>query len=146
MMEQLVVKVPSGTVRIKNGFCPNGHSLINAEKLVDGKPSLALTIRIGARKGMLYHSSYYGRFEYESEIPLKAGDMLKMLCPHCGISLTADDLCGICHVPMFEIQLPGGGQVQACRKVGCHNHTLMIVDLDAQLGRLYDDDENRIKM
>jgi hypothetical protein len=41
---------------------------------------------------------------------------------------------------MFSIKLAAGGEVAACPKVGCHNHQLVIVDLDAQLGRLYDDE------
>jgi hypothetical protein len=46
---------------------------------------------------------------------------------------------------MFAVHLPDGGQVEACPKIGCHNHSLKIVDLDEQLERMYVD-ETKVQM
>lgn len=52
--------------------------------------------------------------------------------------------CSVCKIPMFSIRLPDGGEVAACPKIGCHNHQLVIVDQNAQLGRMYDDETKPI--
>jgi len=137
MTDTAEVKKFQGSIRVVSGQCPNGHSLMTSEKQFDGENAIALKIRLAGQEGMIYLNPFYGRFSYESEVELPNGAIPEMLCPECNVSLTVDVMCRLCNIPMFAVQLPDGGQVEACPKVGCHNHSLKIVDLDTQLGRMY---------
>ncbi|RME24867.1 MAG: hypothetical protein D6806_08920 [Deltaproteobacteria bacterium] len=139
-MEQIIVRVPSGKVRVKEGKCPNGCSLMNTDKLMSGKPAVTLLLRLKGQSGLIHLNPYYGVFEYESDIPLEKGDVVDMFCPHCGTSLMTEQECQMCHAPMFVIHLPKGGEVRVCPRVGCQNHQLTIVDLEAQFAELYEDE------
>ena len=72
---------------------------------------------------------------------MKDGDIVEVSCPQCGVSLSnPSSLCSLCQSPMFVIRLGEGGEVQACPKMGCHNHKLAVVDVGTELERLYDED------
>ena len=144
-MEKVILKVPPGTIRIREGYCPNGCSLVNPKKKIAGKPAITTEIRVRGSTGTIDFNPYYGVFEYESTVEFQSGDVVDLYCPHCRASLTVEELCGMCHVPMFAIHLADGGEVRACPKVGCRNHHLTIVDLDAQFADYYDE-ERRPKM
>jgi len=144
-MEELKVRLPSGALRVKDACCPNGHSTLSATHTMEGKPAIALKVRFAGKTGTLYLNSYYGKFDYECDLPLKQGDVVELLCPTCNVSLMVEDDCAACGISMFALNLPGGGQVTACPKVGCREHRLTIVDLDAQLAQFYDD-ETRFQM
>jgi hypothetical protein len=118
---------------------------MSEKKRFDGEKSVGLQVAYGGSKGMIYLNPFYGRFEYECEIPVKKGDVLEVFCPHCGVSLAVDTICQLCNIPMIAIHLADGGQVEVCPTIGCHNHALTIVDLDAQLARMYVD-ETKVKM
>ncbi len=139
------IKEVAKNIRVKNGMCPNGHSLMSEDKLFDGEAAIAVHVKLGGRSGKIFLNPFFGRFDYESEVPLKAGDVVDLSCPECEVSLSVDTICKLCDIPMFAIQLPDGGQVEACPKVGCHKHSLKIVDLDAQLARMYVD-ETKVQM
>jgi hypothetical protein len=145
MMEEVRIKVPSGRILIREARCPTGCSLLDPDKKMSGKPALTAQVRLRGATGLIHFNPYYGVFEYISELPLQPGDIIEVQCPHCNASLTAEEVCGMCNVPMFAIQLAGGGEVRACPKVGCHNHELTIVDLDAQFAEFYNE-ERRPKM
>ncbi|MBN2496748.1 MAG: hypothetical protein JXR96_19310 [Deltaproteobacteria bacterium] len=144
-MEEVRIKLPPGTILIKKAACPKGCSLINPDKILSGKPAISALVRVRGVSGLIHFNPYYGIFEYECEIDLRAGDIVGVYCPRCGVSLTTQEQCGICRVPMFAIHLPDGGEVRACPTVGCHNHQLTIVDLDAQFAEYYNE-ERRPKM
>jgi len=144
-MEEIVVKVPPGKVRIKEAFCPRGCSLIDPRVKMSGQPAITARLRLLGESGLIHLNPYYGVFEYRSEIPLENGDVVDLFCPHCGTPLTVEQQCGMCHAHMFALQLPGGGEVRACPRIGCHNHQLTIVDLDAQFAEYYEE-ETRPKM
>ena len=133
-------------LRVAEGRCPSGHSLMSAERLFDGQLAIALTVRNRGRMGTIFLNPFYGRFEFECDIPLERGEIVELFCPECETALKVSDPCRMCNIPMFAIHLPDGGQVEACPKVGCHNHSLKIVDLDAQLERMYVDEETRFQM
>jgi hypothetical protein len=132
-------------LRVGGGQCTNGHSLMTSSKQFEGENAIKLTLRLAGREGMIYLNPYFGKFEHECNLELKKGDVVELLCPECGVSLSVDTMCNLCNIPMFAVQLPDGGQVEACPKVGCHNHSLKIVDLDAQLDRMYVD-ETKVQM
>ncbi len=144
-MEEITIRVPPGKFRIKDGCCPNGCSLMNKKKLLSGKPAITAEVRLRGEVALIHFNPYYGVFEYETDVDLHPGDVVDLYCPHCKASLTVPELCGMCRVHMFAIQLPDGGEVRACPLVGCRNHRLTIVDLDAQFAEFYDE-ERRPKM
>jgi hypothetical protein len=137
MMGETVLKQIAASLAVKEGRCPNGHSLMSSAKLFDGQKAIWATVRVGGREGEIFFNPFYGRFEYTCSFELKPSDVVSVSCPECGVSLTVDTMCRMCDIPMFAIHLPDGGQVEACPKVGCRNHSLKIVDLDAQLARMY---------
>ncbi len=145
MMDQIIVKVPSGSVRIKDARCPKGCRLNNPNILMSDKPVVTVSARLRGITEPLHFNSYFGLFEYETKLEVYAGDILDLSCPHCAASLAVEELCVFCRVPMFALQLPDGGEVRACPLVGCRNHRLTIVDLDAQLAEYYNE-ERRPKM
>ena len=144
-MEEVRVKVPPGRLLIREACCPKGCSLVNPDKRLSGQPAISAQIRLRGQTGMIHFNPFYGVYEYESEIPLVDGDIVEVHCPHCDVSLTGDEVCGMCNVPMFTLHLADGGEIRACPKVGCRNHSLTIVDLDAQFAEYYND-ELRPKM
>ena len=134
-----------GKIRVKRGACPNGHSLMTDQKLFDGEQAVKVKAIASGHSGMLYLNPFYGKFEYESEIPLNEGEIIEIFCPECDVSLAIEEMCRLCDIEMFAVHLPDGGQVEACPKIGCHNHSLKIVDLDEQLARMYVD-ETKVQM
>jgi hypothetical protein len=144
-MEEVKVKIPAGRICIHDGRCPNGCSLMNRSKLFSGKPAITVAARLRGKVGLIHFNPLYGVFEYQCDLSLKKHDVVDVFCPHCNVSLAVETHCGMCRVPMFAIQLPNGGEVRACPTVGCRNHELTIVDLDAQIAQLYSE-ERRPKM
>jgi hypothetical protein len=144
-MEEIIIKVPEGKVLVSDARCPKGHSLMNPKKLMSGKPAVTCENRLRGKTGLIHFNPYYGIFEYESEIILKPGDIVDLSCPECGVRLMVEELCPVCRVNLFALHLQNGGEVRACPMVGCHNHKLILVDLDAQFAAYYND-ERRPKM
>lgn len=145
MAEQKTGAKFKGKIRVKNGSCPNGHSLMSDERRFGGELAIKVKAIAGGHSGMLYLNPFYGQFEYECEIPLNHGEIIEIFCPECDVSLAIDEQCRLCNIDMFAVHLPDGGQVEACPKIGCHNHSLKIVDLDEQLERMYVD-ETKVQM
>jgi hypothetical protein len=144
-MEEIVIKVAPGQVRVKGGRCPNGCDLMDETVPLSGVPSIRVDVHVGGRRAPLNLNALYGVFEYRCALSLESGQIVEVFCPKCEASLIdPESLCSMCKIPMFSIRLPDGGQVAACPKVGCHNHKLVIVDLDAQLGQLYDREKKLI--
>lgn len=141
-----MVKKLTGNIRVAEGKCPNGHALMNDERLFDGQRAISVRVRNRGREGTIHLNPFYGRFEFDCDIPLERGDIVELFCPECEAALKVEEICRMCNIPMFAIHLPDGGQVEACPKVGCHNHALKIVDLDAQLERMYVDEETKVQM
>jgi hypothetical protein len=135
----------TGRIRVGAGRCPKGHSLMSEEVLFNGEKAVALEVRLAGKSGMIYLNPFYGIFEFRSGLDLSKGDVVELFCPECETSLTIDEMCKLCNIPMTAIHLPDGGQVEICPKVGCHNHALKIVDLDEQLQRMYVE-ETKIQM
>jgi hypothetical protein len=140
MMEEIILKVPEGKALVHDAKCPNGCLLMNPMVLMSGKPAITCENRMRGKAGLIHFNPYYGNYEYESELPLKKGDVVNLMCPHCGASLTVEEVCKFCNISMFAVHLAGGGEVRACPKVGCHNHKLILVDLDAQFAQYYNEE------
>lgn len=136
-MEEIIVRVPAGQLLIADGLCPKGCSLMNQDKLLSERPAITCEVRLRGQSGLIHLNPFYGIFDYQSELILRSGDVVELVCPHCGASLMTREPCPICKAHLFSIQLPQGGEIQACPMVGCHNHKLILVDLDALFVRYY---------
>ncbi|MCK9462127.1 MAG: hypothetical protein M0R80_21075 [Proteobacteria bacterium] len=137
MGDNPLLKKITASLAVKEGRCPNGHSLMTETIRFDGQKAVMAVVRVRGRTGEICLNPFYGRFEYKCDLDLKEGDVVELSCPECEASLTIETICRLCNIPMFAVHLPDGGQVEACPKVGCHNHSLKIIDLDAQLERMY---------
>jgi predicted RNA-binding Zn-ribbon protein involved in translation (DUF1610 family) len=145
MGDNSLLKKLTASLAVREGKCPNGHSLMTETVRFGGQPAISATVRVRGREGTIFLNPFYGRFEYRCDLELTEGDVVALSCPECGAPLTIDTTCRLCNIPMFAVHLPDGGQVEACPKVGCHNHSLKIIDLDAQLERMYVD-ETKVQM
>jgi NADH-quinone oxidoreductase subunit E len=105
--------------------CPNcNHSLMDANHLINGKPSIRVTISAGDRHGWLRLSSLYGSYSVESEFPIPEDEVLHFFCPHCHAELMTSASCPVCEAPMVPMIVKGGGLVQICSRRGCKGHML----------------------
>jgi len=145
MMEEVRVRVPPGRLLIRDARCPKGCSLLNPEKKMSGQLAISAQIHLRGQTGLIHFNPFYGVYEVDSDVLLHEGDIVEVHCPHCDVSLAGEEQCGMCNVPMFTLHLADGGEIRACPKVGCRNHSLTIVDLDAQFAEYYND-ELRPKM
>ncbi len=101
------------------------HSLMDVEHLVDGVPSIRLTVAFGQEHCALRLSSLYGSYTIEAEgneIPM--GTVANFFCPHCHAELIGAWNCTVCDAPMVPMIVRGGGIVQICSRRGCKSHML----------------------
>ncbi|OPX23885.1 MAG: hypothetical protein B1H03_00215 [Planctomycetales bacterium 4484_113] len=107
--------------------CPHcNHSLMDERHLVDGRPSIRVTISFGKKHGWLCLSSLYGSYNVESEYPIPDNIVAHFFCPHCHGELLGTTDCPECGAPMVRMMIRGGGMVQICSRRGCKGHILDI--------------------
>ncbi|NHK31446.1 MAG: hypothetical protein FK730_08850 [Asgard group archaeon] len=112
-------------------WCPIcSKSLMNKEKLVDGKPSVELEISDNGNKGTIWLSSYYGSYNVDSDIEIVQDQEYKFSCPHCKNQITSDIKCEDCSSKMVPLNIEGVGIVKICSKSGCKHHTIEVEDLE----------------
>jgi NADH:ubiquinone oxidoreductase subunit E len=105
--------------------CPHcNHSLMDGTRLVDGVPSIRVTVSFGNEHGWLALSALYGSYTIElgNEIPM--GTVANFFCPHCHAELIGAWNCVVCDAPMVPMVVRGGGIVQICSRRGCKSHLL----------------------
>lgn len=106
--------------------CPHcNHSLMDPLHLVDGVPSIRLTVSFGHEHCPLRLSALYGSYTIEAEgneIPM--GTVANFFCPHCHAELIGAWNCTVCDAPMVPMIVRGGGIVQICSRRGCKSHML----------------------
>ncbi|UCE66702.1 MAG: NAD(P)H-dependent oxidoreductase subunit E [Candidatus Zixiibacteriota bacterium] len=103
------------------------HSLMDSGHLIDGHPSIRITISFGNVHGWLALSSLYGSYNVSSEYEIPPDIIVNFFCPHCHAELLGASKCGECGAPMVPMIVRGGGVVQICSRRGCKGHML---DLD----------------
>jgi len=103
------------------------HSLMNKNHLIDGYPSIRVTVSFMNKHGWFALSSLYGSFNVESEYEIPIDTIIHLFCPHCHAELIGGSLCSDCEAPMIPMIIRGGGIVQICSRRGCKGH---ILDLD----------------
>ena len=100
------------------------HSLMDPNHLIDGQPSVRVTISFGRKHGWLRLSSLYGSFTLESEYETPMDTVTHFFCPHCHADLTGASNCPQCGAWMVPMIVRGGGMVQICSRRGCKEHML----------------------
>ncbi len=105
------------------------HSLMDPIYLIDGHPSVRVTIYFERQHGWLRLSSVYGSYTIESEYEVPIDAVVTFFCPHCHTELKSKIPCPECHAPMVSMAVRGGGVVQICSRRGCKGHMLDVTDV-----------------
>lgn len=100
------------------------HSLMDSGHLIDGYPSIRITVAFGNVHGWLALSSLYGSYNVSSEYEIPPDTIVNFFCPHCHSELLGASNCGECGAPMVPMIVRGGGVVQICSRRGCKGHML----------------------
>lgn len=100
------------------------HSLLDPRNVIDGHPSIRITVSFGNKHGWFCLSSLYGSYEVSSEYDIPTDTIVNVFCPHCHAELIGGAKCGECGAPMVPMIVRGGGVVQICSRRGCKGHLL----------------------
>lgn len=100
------------------------HSLMDQNHLIDGYPSILVTIAFNNSHGWLALSSVYGSYNTTSEHQIPDEKVVQMFCPHCHAELIGASSCPDCNTRMVPMIVRGGGIVQICPRKGCQGHIL----------------------
>ena len=100
------------------------HSLMDPKHLIDGHPSVRVTISFGQEHGWIRLSCLYGSYNFESESETPMDTVAHFFCPHCHAELNGASNCPECGAPMVPMIVRGGGMVQICSRRGCKGHML----------------------
>jgi NADH-quinone oxidoreductase subunit E len=100
------------------------HSLMDPRHIIDGQPSIRVTVSFGNRHGWLALSSLYGSYKVSAEYEIPIDEILHVFCPHCHAELIGGGRCSDCGAPMVPMIVRGGGVVQICARRGCRGHML----------------------
>jgi NADH-quinone oxidoreductase subunit E len=100
------------------------HSLMDPDHLIDGAPSIRVTVSFERKHGWLRLSSLYGSYTLESEYEIPVDTVPHFFCPHCHAELKGASDCPECGAPMVSMIVRGGGIVQVCSRRGCKGHML----------------------
>ncbi len=103
------------------------HNLVDHDYLIDGFPSIRLTISFGRKHGWLRLSSLYGSYNVESEYEIPIDQIVQIFCPHCHTELMGSTDCPECGHKMVPMIIRKGGVVQICPRRGCKGHLLDLV-------------------
>lgn len=107
--------------------CPHcNHSFMDGSYLIDGYPSVKVTISFEGKHGWIRLSSLYGSYSVESEHKVPKDAVANFFCPHCHAELIGGMCCPECSSEMVAMIVRGGGMVQICSKRGCKGHMLDI--------------------
>jgi NADH:ubiquinone oxidoreductase subunit E len=100
------------------------HSLMDPAHIIDGYPSIRVTVSFGQQHGWLALSSLYGSYNVASEYKIPKDTIANFFCPHCHAELIGVSNCVECGAPMVPMIVRGGGMVQICSRRGCKGHML----------------------
>jgi len=109
-------------VEVSCPFC--NHSFMNPDYLIDGYPSIRVTVSFQRKHGWLAVSGLYGSHAVESEYPIPDDREMQFFCPHCHSELIGGTDCVECGAPMVSMIVRGSGVVQICSRKGCNGHML----------------------
>ncbi len=111
---------PYGVHKIDNATCPKGHDLMDHEHKIDGSPSIKLKAKSAINEGFIYLDPVYGNHNHFYGIEFVKNEVVKLSCPHCGISIVDETEKGPdCGDPIYNIIIPNQGMLKGCTKFGC---------------------------
>jgi methionyl-tRNA synthetase len=113
--------------------------LMDAERLLHGKPSIKLNIESNNKRGTIRLCSLYGCYDHECDINLTEQEVARFYCPHCNQQLISKDKCDDCDAPMVPMLLEIGGKVFFCSRKGCKKHFVAFEDIDLELRKFYNE-------
>ncbi len=102
------------------------HSLMDPYVLIDGKPSIRLTMSFGRKHGSLRLTSIYGSYKIKTEYEIPMDTVVQFFCPHCHTEFRGGPSCPECGESMVPMRVKGGGIVYICPRRGCSGHLLDI--------------------
>jgi len=112
--------------------CPLcNHSLMDTDFVIDGHPSIHLSVCFDQKHGWVRLSSLYGSFNMAAEHDIPAKTVVSFLCPHCHGQLTGGYACPECEAPMAAMTVCGGGIVHVCTRRGCHGSRIELDGINA---------------
>ena len=123
-LDRVEVKTDQRIFPVEVSCARCNHSLMDAEHLVDGHPSIRVTLAYDGVHGHIRLSSLYGSYNVESEQEIPIDTVVDFFCPHCHVHLTGSSNCPECRTPMVPMIVRGGGIVQICSRRGCKGHLL----------------------
>jgi len=100
------------------------HSLMDPRHVLDGRPSIRVTVSSGDKHGWIALSSLYGSYKVASEHEIASDEVVHMFCPHCHAEMIGASRCSECSAPMVPMIVRGGGVIQICARRGCRGHML----------------------
>ena len=133
-LDEVEIKPDEGTFPIEVN-CPYcNHSLMHRDHLVDGLPSIAVTVSFGGGEWRLDLSSLYGSHNAVCQAEIPERTVVDLLCPSCGGQLASEWNCTECGGAMAAMVLHEGATLFVCNRLGCKGRRL---DLNAPdvLGR-----------
>ena len=89
---------------------------MDPEHIIDGHPSIRVTVSFGHKHGWLALSSLYGSYKVASEYEIPIDEIVHIFCPHCHAELIGGGRCSDCGAPMVPMIVRGGGVVQICAR------------------------------
>ncbi len=105
--------------------CPRcNHGLMDKGVLLDGYPSVRVTISYGDQHGSLRLSSLYGSHKIEMDVEVPSNEVADIFCPYCHTELKGASGCPECGTPMVPMIVRQGGVVQICPRRTCRGHLL----------------------
>jgi len=105
--------------------CPRcNHSLMDIDELIDGYPSIRVTLSFGDVHGWMRLSSLYGSYNSQSEYEIPKNTLVNFFCPHCHAELRTATSCPECAAPMVPLIVRGGGVALICSRSACKGHLL----------------------
>ncbi|UCG59892.1 MAG: NAD(P)H-dependent oxidoreductase subunit E [Phycisphaerales bacterium] len=105
--------------------CPHcNHSLMDEAFVIDGHPSIKVSVSFDHEDGSLRLSCLYGHYRISTELDIPIGTVVNFRCPHCHVQLPSTSDCSVCGAPMVPMLVYGGGMLQICSRRGCKNHML----------------------
>lgn len=126
-LDKITVKADQRVFPVEVSCSRCNHSLMDSSHLIDGYPSIKVTMSFGNVHGWLALSSLYGSFNVSSEYEIPIDTILNVFCSHCHSELLGATSCADCGAHMVPMIIRGGGVVQICSRRGCKGHML---DLD----------------
>ena len=120
--------------------CPLCHtSLMNEEKIMNGKPNVELNIEYNGVRGKIYLCSRYGCFDHESDIKVDYNAIATLSCPQCNSPLATNVMCEACGAQMVTFGIKSGGRVSLCSRNGCTKHYVAFENLDDAIRKFHEE-------